>query len=399
VGIFIRRRHGAWKFTNITKLSIVGLVISLSNAFVNTIWAVYLDSFFNNMVIVGFLSSFLTIVSFLASFFFIPVIEKRDKSKLFAFSLLFFVISYLLFAFNNNVYLMVSLAVFISALYSLKIASYGLLIKDNSSKGCLSRNEGLIYTSLNLSWVIGPLVAGYVLADFGFRGVYILSALCIAIGLLVFRSSKIKVGRKTKKVDKHILKNFISFFKKKERIFSYLLGAGVTAWWSLIYLFMPLRIIHFGLNELWIGYFFFAVAVPLIFFEYYFSKLAGIFGFRKIFKTGYFLVTILVVPCFFISNIYIVMALLVLASIGMAMLEPTTEAYFFDILKGDEEYRFYGPYNTAVDFGDVVVRFLASILLICLSFQFIYLLFGALMFSLFLLSSKIKNVIEKKKSR
>jgi len=39
------------------------------------------------------------------------------------------------------------------------------------------------------------------------------------------------------------------------------------------------------------------------------------------------------------------MALLVLASIGIPMLEPTSEAYFFDILKGDEEYRFYAPYN------------------------------------------------------
>lgn len=396
MGIFIRKRHGGWKFTNISKLSLICLIVSLSNAFVNTIWAVYLDSFFDNIAFVGFFSAFLTIVAFLASFLLIPIIEKNDKPKLYAFSLFFFLVSYILFAINKNFYLMIFLSVFISALYSLKIASFGLLIKDNSSVCFLSRNEGIIYTAFNLSWVVGPLVAGYVLSGFGFGGVFIFSALFLFVALLLFIFSKVKSGKKMKKVDTHLLKNFISFFKNKHRVFAYLLGSGVPAWWSLIYLFIPLRVIHSGLNEIWIGYFFFAVAVPLIFLEYYFSKLAGKFGFRKIFKIGYLLAVIFVIPCFFISNIYIVMGLLVLASVGMAMLEPTVEAYFFDILKGDEEYRFYGPYNTSLDFGAFFGRFFASVLLMFLSFKFIYLLFGVLMFSLFLLSFKIKNIVEKK---
>ena len=133
--------------------------------------------------------------------------------------------------------------------------------------------------------------------------------------------------------------------------------------------------------------------------EYYFSKRAGKLGFKKVFKRGYLLVAVLVMMCFFFSNIYLIMALLVFASVGMAMVEPTSEAYFFDILKGDDEYRFYAPYNTATDFGSFTGRFLPSILLIFLPFEFIFLLFGALMFSLFLISSRVKDVVEKKKVR
>ncbi len=163
-------------------------------------------------------------------------------------------------------------------------------------------------------------------------------------------------------------------------------------------MFVPLRMIHSGLNEAWISGFLFFAAVPLILSEYYFSKRAGKHGFKKIFKRGYLLTSLVAFACFlFASNIYLVMGLVVLASVGMAMLEPTTEAYFFDILKGNEEYRFYAPYNTAVDFGGFTGRFLASIVLLVLPFEFIFVVFGVLMFSLFLLSFKTKNVIEKRK--
>jgi len=115
------------------------------------------------------------------------------------------------------------------------------------------------------------------------------------------------------------------------------------------------------------------------------------------FKIGYFLVSIIALACFFVSNIYVILSLLILASIGMAMLEATTEAYFFDILKRKEKYRFYGPYNTAIDAGNLIGKIFPSLILIFLPFKFIFLLFGAFMFLLFLISFKTKNVVELRK--
>ncbi|MBU3924251.1 MAG: MFS transporter [Nanoarchaeota archaeon] len=400
MGVLFRKQNGVARFTNIARLSFVGFLVSLAMTYSDTVWSIYLDSFVNSNVVVGFIAAFLTVVAFSASFFFVPIIERNDKRKLYSFSLFLFIIAYILFAFNRNFYLVIAISVFIMLLYSLKVASFGLLVRDNSSRKMLAPNEGVIYSFFNLSWVIGPLIAGYVFSDFGFRGVFLLSALFAMIGLVFFKFTKLKGRGEKKRIDGNMFKNFLAFFKDGRRTVAYFLGGGVNMWWALIYVFMPLKIIHSGLDGVWIGYFLFAVAVPLIFLEYYFSKLACRCGFKKIFKMGYFLVSLIALICFFVPNIFVVLSLLVLASVGVAMLEPTTEAYFFDILRGTEEYRFYGPYNTAVDFGSFIGKMFSSILLIFLPFQFIFLLFSALTFSLFLLSSRVRNIVEcKRKSR
>ena len=95
--------------------------------------------------------------------------------------------------------------------------------------------------------------------------------------------------------------------------------------------------------------------------------------------------------------LWIILSFLVLASIGLAMLESTTESYFFDILGGKERYRFYGPFNTSIDFGNFVAKIFGSVLLIFLPFRYLFILFAAFMFIMFLLSFKTKKVIESKR--
>ena len=159
---------------------------------------------------------------------------------------------------------------------------------------------------------------------------------------------------------------------------------------------MPLLIIK-TLHVAWVGYFLFAIAVPTILFPYYFGSLAGKIGFRKIFSIGFLIPCFFALLCFFTTNIYLIMAFLVLASVGLSMLESTTEAYFFDVLKGKQDLRFYGPYNTTIDVNHFIGRILSSIILIFLPFKFIFLFFSLSMFVFFLFSLKAKKIIESKK--
>jgi len=92
------------------------------------------------------------------------------------------------------------------------------------------------------------------------------------------------------------------------------------------------------------------------------------------------------------------MGLLILSSIGLAMLESTTEAYFFDVLKGRGIYRYYGPYNTTIDLNHFVGRLLSATLLLFLPFKFVFLFFSFFMFLFFLISFRIKDVVECKKT-
>ena len=97
--------------------------------------------------------------------------------------------------------------------------------------------------------------------------------------------------------------------------------------------------------------------------------------------------------CFFVSNIYVILSLLVLASFGMAMVEPTTEAYFFKILKKkSEENRFYGPYNTTIDVNSFIGRLTGAAVLLILPFNYLFILYALFMFLMFILSSMVKDV-------
>ena len=394
MGVLTRKQGDEVVFTGIGKLSIIAFLVAISSSLVDTIWAVYIDSFVHSEAIVGLISAGLTLVAFFSFFFFTPIIEKNSKSKIFSYSLLMFGITYALFAINSNFYFFVILAFIMTILYTLKITSFGIIIKDKSPNKVLSRNEGIRYTFMNLAWVIGPLIAGYVSDKYGISKVFVLGSLFAFLSLLFFKVSSIRDLNVKKKVETKVWKNFKEFFVNKDRRTAYVLGGGIALWWSFIYLFIPLEIIRHGLSNMWIGYFLFGVAIPLIFLEYYFSKLAGKIGSKKMFKLGFLIISVFSFACFFASNIYVIMLLLILASLGAAMLEPTVEAYFFDVVRDDKECRFYGPYNTSLDVYHFIGRFSSALVLFILPFKFLFLLFGIYMFALFLYAFKARNVIE-----
>ena len=383
--------------TIMAKLAIVAFLTSFSSAFVSTIWAIYIDSFINNISLVGFVSSIFTITSFCAYFFLIPIIEKFNKAKLYSYSILGFGIAYILFAINKNFYLFFIIALFLSIIGPIRYTSWGILVKDYSQKKKLSRNEGFMYTISNIAWVLGPLIAGYLVDKYDFNFIFVLSSLFIFISFFIFKIYKINNHNIKKKIDGDILKNFFDFFKDKNRRYAYFLKGGISVWWVLIYLFIPLYIIRNGLGPIWIGYFLFGICVPLVLFEVYFSKLAEKKGFKFVFKLGYIIPAILAFVCFFISNIYLILFLLILASIGISMVEPTTEAYFFDNLKNKkEELRFYGPFRTHADIHNVIAKVIVSSILLFVSFRFIFIFFGLVMLGMYFLTNKIKDVVESK---
>ena len=212
--------------------------------------------------------------------------------------------------------------------------------------------------------------------------------------MLIFN---IKDNRKNKRIDKNPLKQFFNYFKNKKRIHAYFLGGGINLWWSLIYIYIPIYIYTLGLGEKIIGYFLGAVVIPLILSEYYFGKLAGKKGFKKIFFTGYIILSLSAFIVFFIPNIYFILGILVVAGLGIAMLESTTEAYFFDVISEKERDRFYGLYSTTIELNSFLGSALPAVILLFFPFKTIFLFFGGTMLILSLMSLKIKEVIENKK--
>ena len=393
MGILVKKQRGIFIVTGIAKLSIIAFIVALAFSSISTIWALYLDSFVNNESLVGLISSVLAVISFLSYLILIPIIEKSEKSKLFLFSLLIFSISYLFFSINKNFIIFLLLASIVTITDTIRITSFGIIIRDKSTRKNLPRNEGIKYTFLNIAWLIGPLIAGYIAEKSGIPIVFILSSLLIFLAFVLFKISRIKDANIKKKPDINLIKNFLEFFHDKNRVMAYFISGGLSLWWgSLIYLFMPLYIIRSNLDNLWVGYFLFAIVIPLILLEYKFSRLAVKIGFKKMFMLGFLIAFLASLICFFLTNIYLILLILTLASIGLAMIEPNSESFFFESLATkEEELKYYSPYNTSIEVFHFIGRILSSLIIFIFSFKSIFLLFAFLMLALFFLSLKINS--------
>jgi len=380
----------------INRIAMYLFIAYIAFAAVAGIWSVYIEELLGNDAYVGFTISFFTIVSFLSFFLIIPIIEKNDKLKLTFFAYFFIAISYFVFYFNDSFWIFFVVASVSTVLTTIRISSTGIVIEKNSSRKNLARNEGFMYTIYNLSFFIGPLLGFLIAAVMGMKYVFFISALFLLISLLILRSAKVNHGGKKRRVDVNPIKNFFDFFRSKDRTLAYVLGSGVNFWWSLIYVYVPLLIIKY-LDGYWVGIFLAAVVVPLFLFEYPFSKKAGELGYKKFFFRGYILASLIALACFVIFDIWFIIPALIIASVGLAMLESTTESYFFDVLKGDEDQRFYPPYNTAINTGAFVGQVIPALILLFLDLRYVFLVFFVGCLLLALLSLRTKNIIEKRR--
>ncbi|HJX51059.1 MAG TPA: MFS transporter [Candidatus Nanoarchaeia archaeon] len=371
---------------------------SIALALISSVIAIYMSSFLHNDSLVGFAFVFLVIVSIITHFLIIPIIETKSKKTIFIFSCFMIGIGYLLYAVIHNFWLFLLVAVMITIFTALKLAAGGLIIEHISNKKNLSKNEGLMYTFLNLGWVIGPLIAGFILKERdNLNYIFILAAVLIIIAGILLWFFNIDGSAKKGKIDLSVIKNFKDFFNNKNRVKTYFLGAGINFWWSLIFVYMPLLIIK-TLSDSYVGFFLFFVIIPLLLLEYHFGYLAGKKGYKKIFVVGNLIAAICALLCFiYFGNIWLIMAIVVVASVGLAMIEGTTESYFFDTLKRGEDQRFYAPYNTAVDIGNLIGEFFPALILLLLPFRFIFLFYALGMLALAVISSTLKEVVESRR--
>ena len=153
MGLVVKKQKGVI-FLKIFRLAIVLFISSIGFAFIDTFWAVYIEGFVDNISLVGFISAFLSFISFFSFFLIVPLIERYDKAKTYSISLFFIAISYLIFAVTNNFYLFLLVAILSTFMHTLRITSFGIIVKDKSNRKKLSRNEGVMYTLTNLAWFL-----------------------------------------------------------------------------------------------------------------------------------------------------------------------------------------------------------------------------------------------------
>ncbi|RLE38896.1 hypothetical protein DRJ17_02585 [Candidatus Woesearchaeota archaeon] len=380
--------------SRITELAIVITILSFALAYVDTIWALYIDSFVKSAAIVGIVSGCFTAFSFLLFFVLIPYFERHSPSRTYLLSLIIYAIAYILFAINRNFYIFIAIALFQTIGSVLRRNSSGIIIRNMSTVKNIGKTESLIYNLSNIGWLIGPLVAGSLAEKAGINVVFVLAAIFVlmATAMFIFMKLHIRVP-KIEEVDKNILRNFKTFFKNKNLLKIYVVGGGVDLYWAVLYIYLPLYIIRNGLGDRWVGYFLFAIVSPLVILEYYVGKKVDESGYKKYFMIGYGCIALIAMAAGLLTNVYWVMGLFVLASVPIAFLEPTTEAYFFKIIRKKDEAKYYGPYCTCSDVFSTVGKIVIAGFLFFLPFKWVFFILAVEMLFFFFMSMSLKKVV------
>ncbi|MFH1971843.1 MAG: MFS transporter [archaeon] len=379
---FLKKRT---HFTKIGQLGIVFLIVALALSFVDTVWAVYIYEFVKKDVWVGLISSLFTAVSLISYIYLIPWIEKSNNIKTYKISLTLIALCYFLFIFIRSLWLIIVLGIILSVLSVLRVDSYGMVVRNSSKKEELSANEGFIYTLMNIGWLIGPLIAGFLADKWGIPIIFFLSGIFMLLSLVLLILMRIRSkDKKIKEVDGNFILNLRDFFKKKELVKTYIISGSTSIWWALIFIYIPVHMIETGLRFKEIAFFLFAVIVPLILFEYYFSKKANKIGFKRLFIIGHIIMGLCLVVSFFMPNILFILIVLICGSLGIAMVEATTEAYFFLIAPKKKTEKYYSIYNTTLDVFSIMGKLLIAGFLLILPFKYAFLLL-AVIFAMFVI--------------
>jgi len=377
---------------NTAELTIVRFFFVISIAFFETIWAVYMKSFGLSDSTIGYISGILVLISLIFIFYCVNILEKLSDYASFVVGSILIIVSLILIGYFQSLYLVLSLILVLSLSNILRMNSFSILFRDTIPEGKLNGSEALLSVIGNIGWFIGPIVAGLLFKVYGFSYIFYLGAFFSLISLLMF--FKIPLKKKvcktfTKKSFKFLFSNFV---KKTEIKLPYIMSMGISLWWGFIFLYIPLFILDAGLPKEYIGFFIGLTQLPLIFFEYFSGKGSEKYGFRYFFTIGFLGLAIISIICFYLSNIYITLTLLILASFFVSLIEPLRYSYIFSKIKKSDEEDIIPLFSSSLSLGSLIGKMSIASLLLFLPNNYSYLLIGFMMFSLSLIAYyKIKK--------
>ncbi len=389
--LHLHRKHRK-KLSKSNELIFVRFFTAIGLACIDTIWALYMESFGLNESTIGFISGFLVLFSILMTFVSIPVIEKFNQNKLLFFSLIVTAVAYFSIAFFNSLWIFLLMALLLTIAAVFRIDCFDILFRDSTSKKDLNKEEGLLYTFINLGWLIGPIIAGIIILRYGLLKVFYIASLFFILGVIVYWSMHLKSNiKKRKKIDSNPIENIVSYFKNKKLHLPYIMASGIEVWWALVYVYVPLFMIKNSLTEGHVSIFMAFIIVPLVLMEFLVGKLSEKTGFKIMFTSGYLGLTIASILLFFTNFIGAQMVILIFACAFVGFLEPIQDTYFFKNVTKKEEEKYYPIFATSSDIGSFIGKMGLAVTLVFLPSNFVYLVMAIMMFGYFLVSLKISK--------
>lgn len=373
-----------------TFLIAIACIYSIAITFITPIYPSFVKSIVKSPEYVGIVVSLVSAFYLLNKLFLSRLLRVIKKQTLFRLSLIGMAIIIFFYTFIKTAQALILIELLKSVFLGSIITTMALYIRHSATRKNIGDTEGRYFFFVNIVWLIGPIVGGCLATKYGFNAVFYTVSLIYILTFIVFSLGK-REKEKFESDNHTIFQNLVSYFKDRQLLLIYLVSFGTTSWTVFLYTFVPLFLLSRNIPESIIGIVLGLAVIPLLLFEIPIGKAADRKGCRNLIFFGFFVITIALFASLFTDNIYFIIALVILAALGQAFLEPLRETYFFKITKKKDGTRYYPVNRTAIELSGIISPLLLSGILAVSNFKFVFLATAFIAGAFSLISLKLKE--------
>jgi|SRR3989338_6189730 len=302
-------------------------------------------------------------------------------------------LSIIFFAFSKSAWSAVLAFVLGLALNILIVFSLDELLKIFSRDSATGRIRGTYLVIVHLAFITSQLASGTILGYFSFKEIYII-AFSAMILFFLFSFFSLKNIPDPKYDNIKSLQYIKKFFRNRNLFRAYGINFLLQFFYAWMVIYTPIYLYaHLDFSRKEIGIMFAIMLLPFIIIPFNIGRYGDKVGERRILMFGFTIVTLATLSLFFINNhrVWLWAILLFATRIGAASIEVMSDAYFFKHIKPENE-EFVGVYRSTSPLSYIIGPIIASLVFFFIpSFNFIYLILGAVMLSGVYLSSTIRR--------
>lgn len=331
----------------------------------------------------------------LAGFVFLtPVLRRAGNVRLFIGLSLIEALALIVLAITPSPALALAAFVFHQALPIILLFCLDILLEGtlpNEKNTGLAR--GLFLTSSNVALVLAPLLFSLLIVGDNFSFVYGLSALCLlpAIAIAFLNRKKFK--------DPHYhpfkpLEAARSLWKNHDLRATWLANFLLQFFYAWMVVYTPIYL-HQTIGMSWedVGVVFTIMLLPFLLVELPVGRLADrLFGEQEAMAAGFFItgITTAFIPLVFVSGVAVWAALLFATRMGAALVEITTESYFFKKVSAQDN-DLISAFRSTRPLSYIAGPAVGGVLLLVFPFNTLFVFLAALMLSGMLLAGSITD--------
>ncbi|MBN3037682.1 MAG: MFS transporter, partial [Candidatus Diapherotrites archaeon] len=160
----------------VAKLASSGFFDDLSAAVIDVVWALMLFEYLKNEAAVGALQAIFNFIAVVLTIGVIPYVESHYKLGLYRIVLAAAVFIYFIYGLQPHFLLFLFATILLMAANAIGFEVYAVLVRRNTSASRLNSSMGIVYTSSNLAYLVGPLIGGFLLQNHGMMNVFFFAA-------------------------------------------------------------------------------------------------------------------------------------------------------------------------------------------------------------------------------